>query len=180
MNSSQIRHKNFHTLFEDFITRHPNQPRRGMLKQFAQHLKLSERYLSHIKCQRKNIGNSVARVIEDALGLPQGWMDREHDAQGAPVDDREKLFIETALILFRAHRQLPNRTSCTWSTGTPARSTAARIATAPTSLADKEEKSPWNAPMGVRAAPTITMGSFIFAFSIQAAFAAGVDDDCCW
>jgi hypothetical protein len=102
MNSSQIRHKNFHTLFEDFITRHPNQPRRGMLKQFAQHLKLSERYLSHIKCQRKNIGNSVARVIEDALGLPQGWMDREHDAQGAPVDDTEKLFIETALILFRA------------------------------------------------------------------------------
>jgi hypothetical protein len=102
MNSSQIRHKNFHTLFEDFITRHPNQPRRGMLKQFAQHLNLSERYLSHIKCQRKNIGNSVARVIEGALGLPQGWMDREHDAPRTPVDDREKLFIETALILFRA------------------------------------------------------------------------------
>jgi hypothetical protein len=102
MNSSQIRHKNFHTLFEDFITRHPNQPRRGMLKQFAQHLNLSERYLSHIKCQRKNIGNNMARVIESALALPQGWMDREHDAPRAPVDDREKLFIETALILFRA------------------------------------------------------------------------------
>ena len=38
MNSSQIRHRNFHTLFQDFIARHPDLPRRGMLKLFAQHL----------------------------------------------------------------------------------------------------------------------------------------------
>lgn len=107
MNSSQIRSMNFHTLFEAFIARHSHLPRRGMLKQFAQHLGLSERYLSHIKCRRKNIGNTVARSIETALGLPQGWMDREHraqtahDAPGFPADDREKLFVETALILFR-------------------------------------------------------------------------------
>lgn len=102
MNSSQIRHKNFNKLFDDYVACHPNQPRRGMLKQFAQHLKLSERYLSHIKCQRKNIGNSVARTVEAALGLPHGWMDREHEAPQMPVNDREKLFIETALLLFRA------------------------------------------------------------------------------
>lgn len=103
MNSSQIRHQNFHTLFENFIARYPDQPRRGMLKQFAQQLGLSDRYLSHIKCQRKNIGSSMARAIETALGLPQGWMDREHDAsRPPPADDREKLFIETALMLFRA------------------------------------------------------------------------------
>jgi hypothetical protein len=102
MNSSQIRHKNFNKLFDDYIACHPNQPRRGMLKQFAQHLKLSERYLSHIKCQRKNIGNSIARTVEAALGLPHGWMDREHDAPQMQVNDQEKLFIETALILFRA------------------------------------------------------------------------------
>src|SRR6476469_323742 len=35
------------------------------------------------------------------------------------------------------------------------------MATAPRSLADLEEKSPWKPPMGVRAAPTITTGSFI-------------------
>jgi hypothetical protein len=29
-------------------------------------------------------------------------MDREHNEPKAPVDEREKLFIETALILFRA------------------------------------------------------------------------------
>jgi len=77
MNSSQIRHKNFHALFNDYIARHPDQPQRGMLKQFAQQLGLSDRYLSHIKCQRKNIGNSVARAIEPARNLPHVWMDRE-------------------------------------------------------------------------------------------------------
>ncbi len=42
----------------------------------------------------------------------------------------------------------------------PARSTAALIATAPSSLADSDEKSPWKPPIGVRAAPTMTIGSF--------------------
>src|SRR4029450_6645890 len=41
----------------------------------------------------------------------------------------------------------------------PARSTAALIATAPSSLAASDEKSPWKPPIGVRAAPTITTGS---------------------
>jgi hypothetical protein len=103
MNSSQIRHKNFHTLFQDFIARHPELPRRGMLKLFAEHLELSDRYLSHIKCQRKNIGHKLARAIETRLELPHGWLDREHDsAARMPVDDTEKLFIETALLLFRS------------------------------------------------------------------------------
>ena len=102
MNSSQIRHKNFRTLFNDYIARHPDQPQRGMLKQFAQQLGLSDRYLSHIKCERKNIGNSVARAIETALNLPHGWMDREHDRPAPPADDRERLFLDTALTLFRA------------------------------------------------------------------------------
>src|SRR5450830_2064445 len=35
------------------------------------------------------------------------------------------------------------------------------MATAPSSLALLDEKSPWKAPMGVRAAPTITTGSFM-------------------
>lgn len=102
MNSAQIRHNNFIKLFNDFIDSHPNAPRRGMLKAFAEHLRLSDRYLSHIKCGRKNIGNQVARAIEEQLKLPHGWMDREHDALKLPTDDREKLFLETALSLFRA------------------------------------------------------------------------------
>jgi transcriptional regulator with XRE-family HTH domain len=102
MNNSQIRHKNFRKLLDDFIDQHPHLPRRGMLKRFAERLDLSDRYLSHIKCDRKNIGNSVARIIEEQLKLPYGWMDREHDALKMPVDEKEKLFIETALTLFRA------------------------------------------------------------------------------
>jgi transcriptional regulator with XRE-family HTH domain len=102
MNNSQIRYKNFRKLFDDFIDRHPHLPQRGMLKRFAERLNLSDRYLSHIKCNRKNIGNNVARAIEDQLKLPYGWMDREHDALKMPVDEKEKLFIETALTLFRA------------------------------------------------------------------------------
>lgn len=102
MDSTQIRYKNFKRLFDDFIAKHPNEPQRGMLKLFAQRLELSDRYLSHIKCNRKNIGNIVARAIEERLKLPHGWMDREHDTFNMAIDDREKLFVETALSLFRA------------------------------------------------------------------------------
>src|SRR5207244_7925076 len=51
------------------------------------------------------------------------------------------------------------RTSCTSSAPILARSTAARIAAAPSSGAVKLFSSPWNAPIGVRAAETMTMGS---------------------
>ncbi|MDB5840602.1 MAG: hypothetical protein JWQ23_2554 [Herminiimonas sp.] len=102
MDSAQIRHKNFMKLFDDFINRHPGEPRRGMLKLFAGHLALSDRYLSHIKCNRKNIGNSVARALEERMGLPHGWLDREHETVSTAADAKEKLFLETALVLFRA------------------------------------------------------------------------------
>ncbi len=53
----------------------------------------------------------------------------------------------------------PITTSCTCSGLICARSTAARIAAAPSSGAVKVLRSPWNAPMGVRAAETMTTGS---------------------
>src|SRR5215831_16158782 len=59
----------------------------------------------------------------------------------------------------------PITTSCTCSGFRPARSTAARIAAAPSCGAEKSFSSPWNAPMGVLAAETITIGSFIMATS---------------
>src|SRR5579864_2106266 len=57
----------------------------------------------------------------------------------------------------------PMMTSCTCSGLTPARSTAARIAAAPSCGAEKSFSSPWNAPIGVRAAETKTTGSFSMA-----------------
>src|SRR5437870_4904773 len=53
----------------------------------------------------------------------------------------------------------PMSTSCTSSAPILARSTAARMAAAPSSGAVKLFSSPWNAPIGVRAAETMTMGS---------------------
>ncbi len=102
LDSAQIRHRNFIKLFNDFMDKHPHEPRHGMLKAFAIRLDLSERYLSHIKCNRKNIGANLARTLEQRLRLPHGWMDREHDAYLMPADDKEKLFIITALAFFRA------------------------------------------------------------------------------
>jgi hypothetical protein len=51
-------------------------------------------------------------------------------------------------------------TSWTRSGLMAARSTAARIAAAPSCGALKSFNSPWNAPMGVRAAEAMTTGSF--------------------
>src|SRR4029450_11478106 len=50
---------------------------------------------------------------------------------------------------------------------TPARSTAALTATAPKSLADSDAKSPWKPPIGVLAAPTMTIGSFSMVRSFR-------------
>src|SRR5215813_172495 len=61
----------------------------------------------------------------------------------------------------------PMITSCTWSGRMPARSTAARMAAAPSSGAAKPFSSPWNAPMGVRATETITIGSFCIEISFR-------------
>lgn len=108
VDSAQIRHRNFMASFQRFKDANPDLPERGMLKLFAERIGFSDRYLSHIKCNRKNIGNNVARTIEAALGLQHGWMDREHDAeaneflQDGPVDEAERMFLEMAKTLYRA------------------------------------------------------------------------------
>ena len=58
-----------------------------------------------------------------------------------------------------AIRQLPISTSLTASPVTPARSTAALMATAPSWCAASAAKSPSMPPIGVRAAETMTMES---------------------
>src|SRR5712664_2826710 len=59
----------------------------------------------------------------------------------------------------------PMITSCTWSGLTPARSIAARIAAAPSCGAVKSFSSPCSAPIGVRAAETITIESLAMTTS---------------
>ena len=114
IDNAQIRHRNFMTTFQRFKDANPDLPERGMLKMFAERIGFSDRYLSHIKCNRKNIGSNVARSIETALALPHGWMDREHgpsDPAGSkPVNDAaEQLFLETDRSLYRADPEAAQR-----------------------------------------------------------------------
>lgn len=105
IDNAHIRHQNFMALYQKFRDANPHLPERGMLKMFAERIGLSDRYLSHIKCKRKNIGNNIARTIEQALGLHHGWMDREHATDNDLTndsDDAEKMFLETAKTLYRS------------------------------------------------------------------------------
>src|SRR4051812_3009788 len=63
----------------------------------------------------------------------------------------------------------PMITSCTSPGRIFARSTAARMAAAPSSGAAKPFNSPWKAPIGVRAAATMTIGSGVMEESSQIA-----------
>lgn len=105
MDTAQIRQHNFQTLFRRFREQNAHLPDRGMLKLFAEKLELSDRYLSHLKCGRKNIGANIARHIEKRLKLPHGWMDNDHEnsvQQQQPTDELERNFMETALAIYRS------------------------------------------------------------------------------
>jgi hypothetical protein len=101
MDSSTTRKQNFDFLFKEFRDARPTLPDRGMLKLFAAHLELSDRYLSHVKCGRKDIGHAVARHIEERSGKEPGWLDQRHQDID-PKDALERNFIETMLAVYRA------------------------------------------------------------------------------
>src|SRR5580704_4835504 len=73
-----------------------------------------------------------------------------------------------------AGKTQPIRISSTLSAATPARSTAADIARAPSTGAETSLKSPRKPPIGVRAAPTMTMASAAFMAFISSRLAAGL------
>jgi hypothetical protein len=122
MDISEIRFRNYQHLFERFkeTTRQddPGAPEKGMLKLFGEKLGIRQAYMSHINTRYKNIGPTAARQIEQALGLPHGWMDQAHDkkqptrasvegrptqepAAPEPTDADELAFLETAIKLYR-------------------------------------------------------------------------------
>jgi transcriptional regulator with XRE-family HTH domain len=103
MDTAHIRHNNFMLLYRKFIEDNSHLPQRGMLKLFAERLDLSDRYLSHLKNNRKNIGSNVARHIEQKLKLPHGWLDNLHTEKQSPTDAAEAQFVNTALALYRAN-----------------------------------------------------------------------------
>jgi hypothetical protein len=125
MDINSIRFKNFKVLFERFkdeVRRDdPGAPEKGMMKAFGERLGVREAYMSHINTQYKNIGPKTARLMEEALKLPHGWMDQQHEkrrepeavapvqashseqpaAIAHPTDADELEFLETAIDFYR-------------------------------------------------------------------------------
>jgi hypothetical protein len=124
MDINQIRFANYKYLFEQFkeMTRRddPGAPEKGMMKLFGERVGVREAYMSHINTGYKNIGPKTARQFEEALKLPSGWMDQQHDKkrqqaepvrQSAstdsdeqvtnPADAEELQFLQTAIEFYR-------------------------------------------------------------------------------
>lgn len=98
MDNQEIRYQNLLVLLRQHQeTRGGHE--RGLLKEWGEMVGISEKQVSHLRSQRRNIGTSTARRIEAELKLPNGWMDHEHREQ---PDEHEKKYLETALRLFRA------------------------------------------------------------------------------
>jgi transcriptional regulator with XRE-family HTH domain len=82
----KIRLENLNFLYNRMVEQFPNEPEHGMLRRFGQRVGVSPAYLSHLRCDRKNVGHATARKIEAAFRLETGWMDSTHDVV-ADVDD---------------------------------------------------------------------------------------------
>lgn len=97
----QIRNENYLFLFEQFkeeIRRSwPAEPDRGMLRRFAQRIGISPISASQHK-NGKVIGTKMANRIEDALKLPEGWMDTDHAKESAEPEDGD---LAAAMDAFR-------------------------------------------------------------------------------
>lgn len=59
--------------------RHLCGPERGGQRALADKLGMGEAQMSQLLGKHKNIGARLARRIESALSLPEGWMDVEHN-----------------------------------------------------------------------------------------------------
>lgn len=89
---AEIRKKNIVTLIENY----PDQ------KSFGSACQLSPSQLSQILSGKDAVGNKVARRIEDANQLPQGWLDVAHEKGKINVNDNDmETIIESAIAVLR-------------------------------------------------------------------------------
>lgn len=82
-NISEIRHENFIKLRENYKSD----------RDFSKQIGISHTFTSNIKNKVKNIGEKIARQIEEYLVLPYGWMDQDHDK-----DDSETSVDEMSMV----------------------------------------------------------------------------------
>lgn len=75
MDVKQTRDRNFNTLLKLYKNN----------RVFADTVGLASGHVSQIKTRVRNVGDEVARRIEQKLRLPHGWMDQSHDTEDPPV-----------------------------------------------------------------------------------------------
>lgn len=77
MDISQIRLNNLMTLINRFRTD----------REFCELVGISNTYLPQVKGGTKKIGDTLARRIEESLGLAYGWMDQTREPESPPSKD---------------------------------------------------------------------------------------------
>lgn len=110
MNIHDIRRQNLRALVGDG---------KGATTHFAERVGKDRSQISQLLSD-KNMGSNVARDIEEALGLPEGWMDnlqvRDTDVPpiyAAPPPSEPTLSAEQREIL-ELHRRMPKRHRAAW------------------------------------------------------------------
>lgn len=73
---SEIRRRNLLALMHRYAHRE-GLAGPGADKAFAIAMDLNPKFLSQLKTGHRNMGTQIARKIEDKVGKPEGWMDRD-------------------------------------------------------------------------------------------------------
>lgn len=83
MDVKQIRFQNFKSLLGKAESQ----------RAFADTVGLAVAFVSQVNTKRRAVGDDAARRIEVALGLPRGWMDKQHDDMRPP--EQYANFVQT-------------------------------------------------------------------------------------
>ena len=126
---AQTRMANALILFDEFVHATVKRPDaatlRGLEGRFAERLQIQPSYWSQIKGRSRQIGERLARQVEQLCHTPSGWMDQDlapaswadtadsappdrHDSEGArivPQDDDERFIVGLVLTYYRRHPQ---------------------------------------------------------------------------
>jgi hypothetical protein len=102
MDIKEIRKQNFAALFADFERRQREANAKATLVEFGKQYALNHRHVSQIKNGSRDIGDAVARRLEQLHTPPlsPGWMDVQH-GPGVPKDEVEEQLVEIMLTLYR-------------------------------------------------------------------------------
>jgi len=87
MTTKEIRKENFLFLSKDF----------KFQRQFCEKIGIKDTEFSQIKSGLKPIGTNRARKIEQAMSLPEGYMDQSHAPVGRRESDADTEFLVAAI-----------------------------------------------------------------------------------